>query len=600
MTIREQTTEINSRAVFGTVLVAVFLSNLDLFVVNVALPQIGSDFGGASLGALSWVLNAYAIVFAALLVICGRLADRSGHKRGFLIGIAVFTVGSVLCAVAPGVTLLVVARVVQASGAALLLPTSLALLMAATAPERRAGAVRAWSAAGGVAAALGPVVGGLLVELDWRWIFLVNVPVGVVAIVVGRRVLPESREAEPGPLPDILGAVLLTLAVGTLALSLVQADDWGWGSPQVIGGFVVAAALAVWLLIRSARHASPIIELRLVGAPAFGLATIATLLYSVVFAAILLSGILWAQDVWGYSALRTGLAVAPGPMMVPALAIGAAPLARRLGPGVVAAAGNFLLGGGVAFWLFRLDGTPDYAADYLPGLIMIGIGVGLALPTLFVAATGSLPADRLGTGSGIVTTGRQVGAVIGVALLVGVLGTPATPAAALEAFRDGWTAIVIVAIIAAVTSLFIPRTPAPPSPEAVILPGGVAESDLPASGSAVQDDESAGLAESDVLVGAVEDDSSGSAVQDDESAGVAESDVLVGAVEDDSSGSAAQDDRPVRPEEAEPPSAAEGDQTSGSATEKNNKAEEKVAPDLKAEDRDGVDKGDPMLAEDRT
>ena len=190
-------------AVLAVVCLGVVLATLDLVIVNIAFPAIGRSFGGAGLGPLSWVLNAYTIVFAALLVPAGRLADLVGRKAGFLVGVAVFTVSSGLCALADDVPQLVAARVLQAAGAALLTPASLGLLLAAFPPERRAGAVRIWGAMSGVAAAIGPVVGGVLVNLDWRWIFLVNVPVGVVALVLGVRVLP-SVPRQPERLPDLV------------------------------------------------------------------------------------------------------------------------------------------------------------------------------------------------------------------------------------------------------------------------------------------------------------------------------------------------------------------------------------------------------------
>jgi EmrB/QacA subfamily drug resistance transporter len=475
---------VNTRAVFATVIAAVFVSNLDLFVVNVALPEIGRDFGGASLEALSWVLNAYAIVFAALLVVAGRLADRHGHRRGFILGLAVFTAGSVGCAASPGIGTLVVFRVIQAAGAAVLLPTSLALLLATTPPQRRAGAVRAWSAVGGVAAALGPVAGGLLTELDWRWVFLINFPVGVAALVASTRLLPDVRaqQASPpdaqvaGQLPDVLGAGLLAASVGAGSLALVRAGDWGWTSGGVIGSFAAMLALGAWFVARSARHPSPIVELPLLRTPSFGPATLAALLFTVAFAAMILSAALWTQHVWGYTALETGLALAPGPLMVPALAVGAGPLAARVGPGPVAALGTLLLGGGVLWWALALDTAPGYAADFLPGLLVGGVGVGLALPTLIAAATTSLPPHRLATGSGIVTTARQVGTVLGVAILVSLIGSPGTPAEALAAYQDGWLAIVITCGAAAIAALAIRRSsasvPTPgPASASVPVPG---------------------------------------------------------------------------------------------------------------------------------
>ncbi|GLW04213.1 hypothetical protein Slala05_78430 [Streptomyces lavendulae subsp. lavendulae] len=236
---------------FATVAAAVFMSNLDLFIVNAALPAIGHSFDGSGLGSLSWILNGYAIAFAALLVVAGRVADRSGHKPVFLTGLAVFTLASVGCALAPDVGTLVAARLVQAAGAALLMPTSLALLLDTTAPEKRAGAVRAWASIGGIAAGLGPVAGGLLVEAGWRWVFIVNVPVGIAAFALGVTVLPSPGRAgaQKSPLPDLFGAALLTGSIATLALGLVKAPDWGWTNARTFGGLAAAVLLGVWLVV---------------------------------------------------------------------------------------------------------------------------------------------------------------------------------------------------------------------------------------------------------------------------------------------------------------------------------------------------------------
>ena len=233
--------------VFAVVTAGIAVVNLDLFIVNVALPSIGRDFHGTDLASLSWVLNAYAIVFAALLVPAGRAADLIGRRAAFLTGMVVFAVASAACAAAPDVWVLVGARIVQAAGGALLMPASLSLLLAAAPPERRTGAIRAWTSVGGAAAALGPVVGGALVEASWHWVFLVNVPIIAIALIAGLRVLPLDRttahaaEVRAQARPDILGAAVFTVAIGTLALALVKADDWGWTSAPVLGGFAAAA-----------------------------------------------------------------------------------------------------------------------------------------------------------------------------------------------------------------------------------------------------------------------------------------------------------------------------------------------------------------------
>ncbi len=209
----------------------VVLASLDLFIVNVALPQIALDLHASNLRELSWVLNGYAIVYASLLVFFGRLADRYRRDRGFLLGVAIFTFASAACAASTSVGMLLAFRLVQAAGAALLTPTSLGLVLASYEPERRHGAVRAWTAAGGFAAALGPVIGGLLVAVDWRLVFLVNVPIGIVALVVGWRRLPHvpGQDVER---PDPLGVILVTAGVAALTFGLVKGSDWGWGSAE--------------------------------------------------------------------------------------------------------------------------------------------------------------------------------------------------------------------------------------------------------------------------------------------------------------------------------------------------------------------------------
>src|SRR3954462_3243727 len=209
---------------------AVFMASLDLFIVNIAFPAIERDFGGPSLPSLSGLLSVYAFVFAALLVPAGRTADRLGRKRSFVAGLALFTLASALCAAAPNVELLVAARLLQAIGAASVFPTSLALLLPEFPPPQRPQAVSIWAALGAVAAAAGPPIGGLLVQAGWQLVFLVNVPIGLVLLVFAVRTLSEAREPVGTPAPDLAGALLLTGAMGSLALGIVKASDWGWGA----------------------------------------------------------------------------------------------------------------------------------------------------------------------------------------------------------------------------------------------------------------------------------------------------------------------------------------------------------------------------------
>ncbi|MFE3176320.1 MFS transporter [Amycolatopsis sp. NPDC059090] len=457
--------------VFAVVASAVGMSNLDLFVVNVALPAIGHDFRNSSLGTLSWVLNGYAIAFAALLVPFGRVADRLGHRSGFLLGIVVFTGASALCALCPSVGWLIGARVLQAAGAALLVPTSLALLLAATPPERRQPMVRAWTAVGGAAAALGPLLGGVLTQADWRWIFLINVPVGVVCLTAGLRVLPKTESKEGGPKPDLVGAALLTLAVGALALALVKVGDWGWGSAAFLISAAVTVAAVVLLVLQSNRHPAPVIETSLLRVRGFAAPTVAATLFTVAFAMMLLSIVLWCQQVLGYSSMLTGFAVAPGPLMVPILAFAVTPLAKRLGGTVkVAVLGIVAFAAGIVCWTLWADPVePQYFAQVLPGMMLTGVGVGLTLPALIGTAATVLPANRFATGSAIIQMARQVGTVLGIAVLVSVLGgNSSLDAAALPRFRTGWVVVIAVCVLAGAAALTRPAAKpavAEPAPE---------------------------------------------------------------------------------------------------------------------------------------
>src|SRR5215213_5648873 len=402
--------------VLTLVSVATFVASLDLFIVNIAFPDIRADLGGGSVGELSWVLNAYAIVFAALLVPAGRLADRAGRRRGFLGGLAVFVAGSVLCGLAPSVTTLVAARVVQATGAAFLMPTSLALLLPEFEPRERPAAIGIWAGVGAAAAAAGPPLGGLLVQADWRLVFLVNLPVGAWALWRGARLLTETRDATEQGRPDWLGTALLAAGVGALALGIVQAPEWGWADARTLAalaGAVAALALFAW---RCARHPSPVVDPAMLRVRSFAMANVAAILFSAAFGAMLLSNVLFMTGVWQESILRAGLQLAPGPALAAITAVVSSRYTDRVGQRRLIGLGCTLFAGGMALVLLLADTTPDWAGDLLPGLVLTGIGVGFALPSLNSAAAASLPAARFATGAAVLTMSRQIGIALGVAV----------------------------------------------------------------------------------------------------------------------------------------------------------------------------------------
>ncbi|GAB3970514.1 MFS transporter [Actinoallomurus acanthiterrae] len=429
---------------------ASFMAALDLFIVNVAFNDIGRDFRGTSVADLSWVLNAYAIVFGALMVPLGRLADRYGRKRGLIAGVLVFTLASQACAASTSFWMLVASRVLQAAGAAALIPASLGVLLSTFPPERRTAAVRIWSASSALAAAAGPVLGGVLVEASWRWVFEVNIPIGLATALAAVILVPASRDGSPADLPDLVGAGLLTVSVGLLSLALVKINDWPGARIAILTA--VAVLLLAWFWVRSARRPSPVIEPQLLAVRTFAWSNVTMVLFAIGFSANLLAMIMWLQGTWQYSAVRTGFAIAPAALTVPFTAAVAGRLSGRLPASLITAAGCLLCGIGALALGLSVGRTPAYAAEMLPGLIIGGAGTGLALPTILAAAAEKLPPGRFATGSAVANMSRQIGSVFGVSLLVVVLGTPHTYGAIHRAFTNAWWFIAGALIAAALTA----------------------------------------------------------------------------------------------------------------------------------------------------
>jgi EmrB/QacA subfamily drug resistance transporter len=441
--------------VFLVVGLAVFLSVLDLFIVNIAFPDLRKDFPGVGLSGLSWVLTAYAIVFAAVLVPAGRLGDLYGRRRLFVAGLALFTLGSALCALAPSVEALVAARVLQGIGAAALTPNSLGLILPVFPPSKRSTAIGAWAAIGAVGASLAPPLGGLLVEVSWRLIFLVNVPLGILAIVLALRLAPEVRDARATRLPDAAGIALLVAAVALLTLGLAQGEQWGWDE-RVIGAFAAAAILGWVFLRRCARHPAPVVELSLLRVPAFALAGLSTLLFSAGFAGLLFGNVLFLTDVWGYSVLTAGFAFAPGPILAATTAALSGRLADGRQPAAFGAVGGLVFAAGCLWFITQVGADPAYLAEMLPGQILTGTGVGLLLPSFTATAAATLAPGKLSTGIGVQTMCRQIGAALGLAAWVAIVGTPA-PGAALDAFAGGWAFMSVTAVLAGLALLPMAR-----------------------------------------------------------------------------------------------------------------------------------------------
>lgn len=411
--------------VLAVVALGTFVGFLDVTIANIAFPDISADFEGVSLGSLSWVLNGYAVIYAALLVPIGRVADMIGRRRVFLSGLALFTLFSIAAAVAPTAEALIAARVLQGAAAAALVPTGLALLLPEFPAEQRATAVGIWGAVAAVSAALGPVLGGLIVEVaDWRWVFAVNLPIGIAGLIAGRRVLVESRDPNRSRIPDVLGAASVALSVGLLSLGLVQGEDWGWGSAEILGAFAASVFFGAIAIQRSRSHPAPVFELDLWKVRSFAVANAGMLLFSVAFYAMLFANVLFLVNVWEYDILTAGLAIAPGPLTAMVFAVIAGPIADRRGQRAVLVPGTLLFAASMGWAMLMAGAQPDFLGVFLPSLLVGGAGVGLTYPALSSAAAASLPPARFATGAALNMTARQVGAVLGVALVVATLGSP--------------------------------------------------------------------------------------------------------------------------------------------------------------------------------
>src|SRR5262249_54855882 len=298
---------------FSLCSLAMFLVMLDTTVLFVAFHGIRAAFAGASATELSWVLNAYTIVYAALLVPAGRLADLYGRKQLFLIGVALFTFASVLCGFATNSLALIGFRAFQAVGGAFLTPASLALILAAFPVQKRAIAVSLWGAVGALAAAVGPSAGASIVDaLGWQWAFFINLPVGLFALALSAGKLKESKAAETGALPDIPGVFLLILGVGGIAFGVVKSSDWGFASPWTLGAILAGVALLLGFVAWATRVEMPALDLRLFRDANYRFANIATFVFSVTFAAMFFGSFFFLTLVWGFSLPTAGLAVTPG------------------------------------------------------------------------------------------------------------------------------------------------------------------------------------------------------------------------------------------------------------------------------------------------
>lgn len=410
--------------VFWIACVAVFLVSLDSTVLFAAFGAMRASFAHASAADMSWVLNAYTVVFAAMLIPAGGIADRHGRKKIFLLGVTIFLAASAACGLAHNVGVLVAARVLQAVGAALLTPASLSLVLDAFPANKRSVVVSLWGAVGGLAAALGPSLGSLVVDtVGWPWAFYINLPLGAISLFMGRKRLRESVRPDNRRPFDLFGMVLIIVGMGAIALAIVEleAPSWNRGELAAVAllGVLALAGFVAWARVARA----PLLDLALFRHRTYRDINLATLSFGTAFAMMFFAFFFYMTGVWHYSLPQAGLAVTPGPLLVIPTAIITGRLAARLGHR------PFLVGGSLVYaasglWLLLVPGTEsDYLRDWLPGLLLSGLGVGLVLPSLSAAAVHRLPQEHYAVGSAVNQATRQIGAVLGVALTVLMLGS---------------------------------------------------------------------------------------------------------------------------------------------------------------------------------
>lgn len=451
--------DVTPRAWAGLAVVAsaAFVATLDAMVLYVAFGTIRRDFPDVSAAVLSWILSGYTIVIAAGMIGAGRWTDRLGRRRVFLAGVGVFTVASAICAVAPGVGVLIAARVLQGFGAAALTPASLALILRALPKSRVPQAIALWGAAGALAAALGPTIGGLFVEAwGWRSVFVVNVPLGIAVAIFGRRLLDESREPDGSRLPDPVGTVVVTVALVLLALAIVQSGAWGWSSTRTVGALLGGIVLLGVFAGRCATVPNPVLALDLLSKRGFRWANLGQLLYGTGFTIMFFGNVQFLREVWGYSPVRTGLAMAPGPLVVFLLAPPFGRLAGRIGQRPILIPGGVISAAAALFLLSRVDSAPAYLAVWLPFTLVWGVGVSMVLPLLTSAAVASLPSDRFATGSAVNAALRNLGQTLGVAIFVAVAGRT-TARELLAHHQIAWWLVAAAGVAVSATSWRLPR-----------------------------------------------------------------------------------------------------------------------------------------------
>jgi EmrB/QacA subfamily drug resistance transporter len=428
-----------------------FMIMLDNTVVNVALPTIQDDLG-ADLSELQWVVAGYALTFAALMLIGGKVADAYGRRLIFVIGIAIFTTASLWCGLADSSDELIAARVLQGVGAALMNPATLSIIAATFPAHQRGTAIGIWAGVSALALAIGPLVGGLITQhIDWSWIFFVNVPVGILAIGASFLFIDESRDETHVRL-DLPG--LATSAVGLFALTyaLIEANAYGWGSPRIVGAFALAAVALVAFVLLERHQRDPMLPLELFRSGTYTGANLVVLLVALAMFGVFFFMSLYMQRILGYSAVQTGAAFLPMTILIILVAPIAGKTSDRIGSRGLMTAGMVLIA--VQLLYFSRLGLDATFWDLLPAFLVGGAGMSLTMTPSAAAATRSVPVDKSGVGSAVLNAARQIGGSLGIAIMGAIVAHEAGGEQTPEAFIDGFqSALLVAAGIAAVGAI---------------------------------------------------------------------------------------------------------------------------------------------------
>ena len=423
----------NPWAVLAVLCLGLFMLLLDGTIVNIAIPHIQTYFS-TSFSNIEWVMNAYILSFAVLLVTLGRFGDLWGRRKLFVAGMALFTAGSLACGLAPSIYLLIAFRVLQGIGGAAMMPSTLSIVAAVFPPARRGAAMGVWGGVSGLATAIGPTLGGIIVQYatwpaaadSWRWIFLVNIPIGVAGVLLALRIVPESKNPTAVETLDLPGVGLVTASLFCLTFALIEGQNYGWTSATILGLFAAAAVAFALFYWREHRVHQPLIDFSLFRSLNFAAGNATGFLLSAAMMGAFFIIPVFLQSVLGYSAIKAGLVMAPMSVVIIFAAPAAGSLSDRLGSTWIVALGMFLLAAGLAWMAGLIPGIAKISpattpADLVAPFVISGIGIGLAIAPVTSAVMATAPRDRVGNASGVLSTVRQVGSLMGIAVLGAVL-----------------------------------------------------------------------------------------------------------------------------------------------------------------------------------